>query len=331
MPTATAARPPRPFGSVLTAMVTPFTAAGGLDTDAAATLAERLVDEGHDGLVVSGTTGESPTTSDEEKDRLLRAVLEAVGGRATVIAGVGTNDTAHSVELARSAEKAGAHGLLVVTPYYSKPPQAALLEHFRTVADATGLGVMLYDIPGRSGVPIDTETLVRVAEHERVLAVKDAKGDLLATSWVLARTELAYYSGEDALNFALLTHGASGIVSVVGHVAGRPYAELVAAVDAGDLLTARTLHTRLLPAVRAIMGRTQGVVAVKAALELTGALERRSVRQPLLEATPEEVEAIAADLVLSGLLPAAGPTTPESSARPTTTTVAATEAAGGTT
>jgi 4-hydroxy-tetrahydrodipicolinate synthase len=321
MSTATAAQPPRPFGTVLSAMVTPFTATGSLDLDAAAALAVHLVETGHDGLVVSGTTGESPTTSDDEKDRLLRAVLDAVGDRAQVIAGVGTNDTAHTLDLARSAEKAGAHGLLLVTPYYNKPPQSALAQHFTTVADATALPVMLYDIPGRSGVAIDTETLVRVSGHERIVAVKDAKGDSWATSWVLARTDLAYYSGDDAVNLPLLAQGASGIVSVVSHVAGREYARMIAAVDAGDLVTARTLHSRLLPAVRGIMTRTQGAVAVKAALELTGVLTGRAVRQPLLPATPEEVDAIAADLALAGL-------TPENSERSTPTTAAA-QAAGG--
>ena len=322
MSTATAAAPHRPFGTVLSAMVTPFTATGALDLDAAAALAVHLVEHGHDGLVVSGTTGESPTTSDDEKDRLLRAVLDAVGDRACVVAGVGTNDTAHTVELARSAEKAGAHGLLVVTPYYNKPPQAALAQHFTTVADASGLPVMLYDIPGRSGVPIDTETLVAVAAHERIVAVKDAKGDSMATSWVLARTDLAYYSGDDAVNLPLLAQGACGIVSVVSHVAGREYAAMIAALDAGDLVTARTIHTELLPAVRGIMTRTQGAVAVKAALELTGVLTGRAVRQPLLAATPEEVDAIAADLSLAGL------DTPENSARPNPTAAAA-QAAGG--
>ncbi|WP_432513559.1 4-hydroxy-tetrahydrodipicolinate synthase [Kineococcus sp. SYSU DK001] len=304
MPTATAAAPPRPFGTVLSAVVTPFGADGSLDLASASALAEHLVATGHDGLVVSGTTGESPTTSDEEKDALLRAVLEAVGDRATVVAGVGTNDTRHTVELARAAEKAGAHGLLVVTPYYNKPPQAAVLAHFTTVADATGLPVMLYDIPGRSGVPIETETLVRAGEHDRIVAVKDAKGDLHASAQVLARTDLAYYSGEDALNLPLLSLGGSGIVSVVSHVAGREYARLIAAVDAGDLRTARAVHAQLLPAVRGIMGRTQGAVAVKAALELTGVLPTRTVRQPLLPATPEEVAAIGADLALAGLVPA---------------------------
>ncbi|WP_380169877.1 4-hydroxy-tetrahydrodipicolinate synthase [Kineococcus sp. DHX-1] len=301
MPTATAAQPPRPFGTVLSAMVTPFRPDGSLDLAAAASLAEHLVATGHDGLVVSGTTGESPTTTDEEKDALLRAVLDAVGDRATVVAGVGTNDTRHTVELARAAEKAGAHGLLVVTPYYNKPPQTAVLAHFETVADATGLPVMLYDIPARAGVPIETETLVRAAEHDRIVAVKDAKSDLYGTAQVLARTDLAYYSGEDALNLPLLTLGGSGIVSVVSHVAGREYAAMVAAVDAGDLVAARTLASRLLPAVRGVMTRTQGAVAVKAALELTGVLPGRTVRQPLLPATTAEVEAIRADLALAGL------------------------------
>src|SRR5207342_274150 len=172
----------RPFGAVLTAMVTPFDRDGGLDLDAAQRLAGHLVDAGNDGLVISGTTGESPTTTDEEKDALLRAVLEAVVGRARVVAGVGSNDTQHTLELTRAAEKAGTHGVLVVTPYYNKPPQSGLLAHFTAVADATGLPVILYDIPGRTGVPIATETLVQLAEHDRIVAVKDAKGDLGASS-----------------------------------------------------------------------------------------------------------------------------------------------------
>ena len=197
-----------PFGRVLTAMVTPFTADGGLDLDSAQALASHLVDQGCDGLVISGTTGESPTTTDEEKDSLLRAVIEAVGDRATVVAGVGTYDTAHTVEGAKHAEKAGAAGLLVVTPYYSKPPQAGLVKHFTAVADATGLPAMLYDIPGRTGTPIRTETIIRLAEHPQIVAVKDAKGDLFATTEVLAATDLAYYSGDDALNLPLLALGA---------------------------------------------------------------------------------------------------------------------------
>src|SRR5919112_4063837 len=293
-----------PFGRVLTAMATPFTAEGALDVSRAAELAVRLVDEGNDGLVVSGTTGESPTTSDVEKDTLLRAVIDAVGDRAHALAGVGTYDTAHTVESARAAQKAGAAGLLVVTPYYNRPPQSGLLAHFTAVADATELPVMLYDIPGRSGIPIATETLVRLAEHDRVVAVKDAKGDFFATSWVMARTDLAGYSGDDALNLGWLAHGAVGVVSVVGHVAGTRYAAMVRAVDDGDLPTAQRIHRELLPAVRGIMTVTQGAIMVKAALHLQGVLSSPAVRLPLVPATPEQVDALRRDLAESALLEA---------------------------
>ncbi len=291
-----------PFGRVLTAMVTPFHDDGGLDLEGAARLAENLVTEGCDGLVVSGTTGESPTTSDAEKEQLLRAVLDAVGDRATVVAGVGTYDTHHTVELAQHAEKAGAHGLLVVTPFYSKPPQEGLRRHFTAVADATALPVMLYDIPGRSGVAITTETLVQLADHERIVAVKDAKGDLFASSEVMTRTELAYYSGDDALNLAHLTQGAVGVVSVVAHVAASRYAAMVEAVDAGDLPEAVGIHRELIPAVRAIMTRTQGAIMAKAAAQLAGVLTARTMRSPLVEATEEQVAELRADLVAAGLL-----------------------------
>jgi 4-hydroxy-tetrahydrodipicolinate synthase len=291
------------FGRLLTAMVTPMTADGAIDEEAVAALATHLVDRGNDGLVISGTTGESPTTTDEEKERLVRIVVDAVGDRAKVVAGAGTNDTAHTVELARQAEKAGAHGLLVVTPYYNKPPQAGLLAHFRQVADATGLPVMLYDIPSRSGVPITTETLQRAAEHERVIAVKDAKGDLYETSRVLATTDLAIYSGEDALTLPLLALGGIGAVSVVAHVCAREYAAMLRAVDAGDLAEARRLNAAVLPAVRGIMTRTQGAIMAKAALELLGVIGSRTTRPPLCDATAEEIELLRADLAEAGLLP----------------------------
>ncbi len=295
---------PAPFGRVLTAMVTPFGDDGRLDLDAAAKLAVHLVDRGNDGLVVSGTTGESPTTSDDEKVALLQAVVEAVGDRARVLAGVGTNDTAHSVECARAAAAAGAHGLLVVSPYYSKPPQQGLLAHFTTVADATELPVMVYDIPGRTGVAIEPDTLVRAAEHDRVVAVKDAKGDLFAGAWVMARSDLAYYSGDDALNLAWLAHGASGLVSVVAHVAGRQYRAMVEAVLEGDLTTAQRLYRELLPAVRGIMTRTQGAISIKAALQLQGVLASRSVRLPLVPADADLVASLEVDLSESALLEA---------------------------
>ncbi|HEX3901049.1 MAG TPA: 4-hydroxy-tetrahydrodipicolinate synthase [Mycobacteriales bacterium] len=290
-----------PFGTLLTAMVTPFTADGALDLDAAARLATNLVDAGNDGLVISGTTGESPTTSDEEQDRLLRAVVEAVGDRAHIVAGVGTNDTAHTVELARHAEKAGAAAVLVVTPYYSKPPQAGLLAHFTTVADATELPSMLYDIPGRSGVPIATETILRLAEHPRVVAVKDAKGDLPASTEVIAKTDLAYYSGDDVLNLPLLAVGAVGMVSVASHVCSPQLVALVAAVGRGDLSEARRLNAEVWPAILGIMTRTQGAIMAKAALELLGVLANRTTRQPLIDATPEQVELLRSDLRAAGL------------------------------
>jgi 4-hydroxy-tetrahydrodipicolinate synthase len=292
-------RPPSPFGTLLTAMVTPFTADGALDLDGAATLATHLVDQGNDGLVVNGTTGESPTTTDDEKERLVRAVVEAVGTRARIVAGVGTNDTAHTVEAARQAEKAGAHGLLVVTPYYSRPPQAGLQVHFETVADATGLPTMLYDIPGRTGTPIETDTLKRLAEHDRIVAVKDAKDDLGAASEVLSSTGLAYYCGTDMLNLPLLSVGASGFVSVVSHLFARELKQLADAFFAGDNDTALRIHRSLIPAYTGFF-RTQGVITVKAALRLRG-LPAGPTRPPLADATDEEIATLRHDLEAAGV------------------------------
>jgi 4-hydroxy-tetrahydrodipicolinate synthase len=294
--------PARPFGRVLTAMVTPFTEDGSVDLAGAQELAAHLVDRGHhDGLVVNGTTGESPTVSDAEQTTLLEAVLDAVGDRAVVVAGAGTNDTAHSIDKARAAERLGAHGLLVVTPYYNRPTQRGLLAHFGAVADATDLPVMLYDIPPRSQVPIAVDTLVRLAEHPRIVAVKDAKGNLNDVSWTLARTDLAYYSGDDVLNLALLAVGAVGVVSVVGHVVGPQLAELVAAVEAGDLVRARAVNDALLPVYAGIMGGGQGAMMVKAALHLLG-LPAGPTRPPLVDATAEEVAQLRRDLATGGLL-----------------------------
>jgi len=287
--------PARPFGRVLTAMVTPLAEDGSIDLAGAQELAAHLVDrQSHDGLVVFGTTGESPTISDGEQHAVLEAVLDAVGDRATVIAGVGTNDTAHSIERAQSVARLGVHGLLVVTPYYNRPPQAGLLRHFTAVADSTDLPVMLYDIPPRSVVPIEVETLVRAAEHPNIVAVKDAKGDLGAVMWTLARTDLAYYSGEDMLNLPLLAAGAVGVVSVVGHLVGTRLAELIAAVEAGDLATARAVNQALLPVYTGVF-RTQGTIMIKAALRELG-LPAGPVRPPLVDATPEELEQLRMDL-----------------------------------
>ena len=295
------APPAPPFGRVLTAMVTPFTASGELDLDGAQRLAQHLVDAGNDGLVVSGTTGESPTTSDAEKADLLRAVVEAVGDRAHVLAGVGTNDTRHTVESAQVAEKTGASGLLVVTPYYNKPPQEGLLAHFRAAADATALPVMLYDIPGRTGTAIAHDTLLRLAEHPRIVANKDAKGDVFAAQRVLAASDLAYYSGDDALNLPLLAVGAAGLVSVTGHLVAGRHRDLVAAYLAGDVVRAREINEATLPVTVGVMTRTQGAIMVKAALGMLG-LPAGPVRPPLVDATPEQVDVLRADLTAGGVL-----------------------------
>jgi 4-hydroxy-tetrahydrodipicolinate synthase len=289
-----------PFGRLLTAMVTPFTPAGELDVEGAQRLAVHLVDDQrNDGLVISGTTGESPTTSDEEKDRLLRAVIEAVGDRATIVAGAGTNDTAHTVHLAQAAEKAGADGLLLVAPYYNKPPQAGLLAHFRAAADATGLPAMLYDIPGRTGVAIATDTLVALAEHPRIVAVKDAKGDLEASAWVMARSPLAYYSGDDKVTLPLLSIGAVGVVGVPTHLVGSRTKDMIEAYAAGDPARALALHRALLPAFTGFF-RTQGVILTKAALALAG-LPGGPVRPPLVDATEEQIATLKADLTEAGV------------------------------
>jgi 4-hydroxy-tetrahydrodipicolinate synthase len=281
-------------------MVTPFTASGELDLDTAGKLAYQLVERGCDGVVVNGTTGESPTTTDQEKADLVRVVVQAVGDRAAVVAGAGTYDTAHSVELARAAAQAGAHGLLVVTPYYSRPPQVGLLAHFTAVADATDLPVILYDIPARSVVPIARETLYRLAEHPRIVAVKDAKGDLGAGAESIANTGLAYYCGDDALNLPWLSIGAVGFVSVIGNVVPDRLRTMITAFDAGDVSTAREAHVSTLSLIRTFC-MVGGVTFGKAALRLTG-LDVGEPRLPQVAAEPDHVAAIASALAEAGVL-----------------------------
>ena len=297
------------LGTVLTAMVTPFGADGSLDLAAAAGLATRLIDSGCDGLVVSGTTGESPTTTDEEKVALLRTVLDAVGDRARVIAGAGTYDTAHSVALSRACEAAGAHGLLLVTPYYSRPPQAGLLAHFTAVADAVSIPVLLYDIPSRSVVPIEFDTIRALAAHPNIVGVKDAKGDLAGGADIIASTGLAYYSGDDALNLPWLAMGATGYISVISHLAAGQLRELMSAFQSGDIATARKISVSLTP-LYAAMKRLGGVTLVKAGLRLQG-IDVGEPRLPQLPATPEQVQALAADMraasVLNSMSPAGRP------------------------
>ena len=286
---------PAPFGNMLTAMITPFTAQGEQDIDGAQTLASYLVDQlGHDGLVVNGTTGESATKTDAEDKDLVRAVVEAVGDRARVVAGVGTNDTAHSIESAKSAAQMGAHGLMAVAPYYNRPPQSGLIAHFHAIADATDLPLLTYDIPKRTGVAIETETLVRIAEHPRIVANKDAKGDLDATQWAMARTDIGWYCGDDILNLPMLVLGASGMISVVGHVVGDRLKAMASALWSGDVTAAREINAALLP-VYTGMFRTQGVILTKAALRLQG-LPAGPVRLPLVDATPEQEAQLRIDL-----------------------------------
>ncbi|MBF6128591.1 4-hydroxy-tetrahydrodipicolinate synthase [Nocardia brasiliensis] len=287
-------------GTVGVAMVTPFSADGKLDVDAGVALASHLIDRGVDLLAISGTTGESPTTTESEKADLLRAVVDAVGTRATVIAGAGTYDTAHSIELARNAQRAGAHGLLVVTPYYSRPSQEGLLAHFTAVADATDLPVTLYDIPPRSVVPIATDTLRRLAEHPRIVAVKDAKGDINAGADLIANTGLAFYSGDDTLNLPWLSVGATGFISVIGHLVPERLRELLTAYTAGDVVRARDINASLVP-LNAAMFRLGGVAMSKAGLHLLG-IEVGEPRLPQLMPSPEQLEVLAADLRTAGVL-----------------------------
>jgi 4-hydroxy-tetrahydrodipicolinate synthase len=289
-----------PFGEMITAMVTPMAPDGTVDYDGAARLADYLVtDMRNDGLVINGTTGEAPTTTDAEQEQLLRVVLAAVGTRAKVVAGVGTNDTAHTIERARSAERVGVHGLLVVTPYYNKPPQAALEAHFTSVADSTGLPVLIYDIPGRTGAAVATETLIRLSAHPRIIGVKDAKDAPGATSHVLAQTDFVYYCGSDMLNLPWLSLGAVGFISVVGHVVGDRLHEMIDAFGAGDVARARAIHYELIPVYDG-MFRNQGAVMTKAALDLLGQ-PGGAVRGPLLAATEAERRQLAVDLTAGGV------------------------------
>lgn len=281
-------------------MATPFNPDGAVDTATAVRLAVRLVDAGCDGLVLSGTTGESPTTTDAEKIALLRAVLEAVGDRARIIAGAGTYDTAHSVNLAKACAAEGAHGLLVVTPYYSRPPQSGLVAHFSAVADATDLPVVLYDIPPRSVVPIEWDTLRALARHPNIVAVKDAKGDLHGAAQIMAETGLAYYSGDDALNLPWLAVGAVGFISVWGHLAAGQLRDMLTAFNSGDLATARKIAVALGP-LNAAQNRLGGVTLAKAGLHLQG-FDAGDPRLPQMPATAEQLDQLATDMRAAAVL-----------------------------
>ncbi|WP_024288771.1 4-hydroxy-tetrahydrodipicolinate synthase [Cellulomonas sp. KRMCY2] len=299
MPLTTSARP---FGSLLTAMVTPMAADGSVDVAAAARLATHLVDHGHDGIVLNGTTGEAPTTHAPEKSDVIRAVVEAVGDRAVVLAGAGSNDTLHAVRMAEQAAEAGAQGLLVVSPYYSRPSQEGIYQHTVAVADATELPVMLYDVPGRTVVRYSLDTLERLAGHQRIVAVKDATGDAQGALRAIERTGLAYYAGDDGQLLPFLSVGAVGLVSMAGHLVGNQLAAVIRAFDAGDTAGARATFLSVLPVIDLICGSGNGALRSKLTLALLGLIPGATMRLPHAAADDREVAEVRAALVAVGLL-----------------------------
>jgi 4-hydroxy-tetrahydrodipicolinate synthase len=278
-------------------MITPFTAGGGrVDFDAAGEVAVQLVSAGNNGLVVSGTAGEASALTDDEKEQLVRVVRDAVGEQVKVVAGTGSNDTARSIQAARRAERAGADGQLVIAPYYNRPSQEGLLQHFTDVAAATELPVMLYDNPARTGLAIATDTLRRLAGNPAIVALKDAKADHAATTMVMSDTDIAVYSGDDGLALPWLAAGAAGLVSVSANVAPGAYRQLVDATLEGDLPRARQLHFLLAPLVRSIMNHVPPAVAAKHLMHRLGRLGCPSARGPLVEPTQKEFSEISVEL-----------------------------------
>ena len=291
---------PAPFGRMLTAMVTPFKKDGAIDWDGVEKIADHLVQHGHDGIVVNGTTGEAPTTKSSEKEEIIKVVKRVVGPNVKVLSGAGDNETDYSINQAKRTEAAGADGLLVVTPYYNKPPQAGIEAHFKAVANATGLPMMMYDIPGRTGVEIEPDTIVRLFEHPQIVALKDAKGNVASTSWVIKRCGIPVYSGDDILNLPLLSVGAVGFVSVCGHTVGSELKEMLNAWFEGNAPRALEIHQQLLP-VFAGTFRTQGAILTKAALTLMG-LPGGHTRLPLVDATDAQIAQLRDDLRAGGVL-----------------------------
>lgn len=294
--------PTRPFGSVGVAMVTPFTPEGEIDVEAAQRLAVTLVEDGADMILLAGTTGEAPTTHLPEKQTLLREVRDALAGRAMLMAGAGSNDTAHAVRIGEGAQEHGADGIMIVSPYYNRPSQEGLRAHVRAVTDATDLPVMLYDIPGRTGIAFSDATLDILAQHPRILGVKDATGDVETGVERMHRTGLEYYSGDDGLNFAWMTGGASGFISVVAHVASAQYRCMIELLDSDQVWEARELSYSLRPLVHAIMGGGQGAVMAKYALWLQGVIDSPAVRLPMVGISDDEVSALRRALCTAGLL-----------------------------
>jgi 4-hydroxy-tetrahydrodipicolinate synthase len=288
-----------PFGRLITAMITPFAKDGSIDWDGVATLANHLADHGHDAIAVNGTTGEAPTTKSSEKLEIIKVVKSTVGSRVKVLSGAGDNETSYTVEQAKRSADAGADGLLIVTPYYNKPPQAGIEAHFKAVASATDLPIMMYDIPGRTGVEIESDTIVRLFELPNIVALKDAKGNLAATSDVIARCGIPVYSGDDILNLPFLSIGAVGFVSVCGHTVGSELKEMLSAWFAGDTARALEIHQKLIPVFKGTF-KTQGAILTKAAMNLMG-LPGGTTRLPLVDATPAQIATLREDLIAGGV------------------------------
>ena len=292
-------RTPAPFGRLITAMITPFAKDGSIDWDGVATLATHLADHGHDAIAVNGTTGEAPTTKSSEKLEIIKVVKSTVGSRVKVLSGAGDNETSYTVEQAKRSADAGADGLLIVTPYYNKPPQAGIEAHFKAVASATDLPIMMYDIPGRTGVEIESDTIVRLFELPNIVALKDAKGNLAATSDVIARCGIPVYSGDDILNLPFLSIGAVGFVSVCGHTVGSELKAMLDAWFAGDTARALEIHQKLIPVFKGTF-KTQGAILTKAAMNLMG-LPGGTTRLPLVDATPAQIATLREDLIAGGV------------------------------
>ena len=288
-----------PFGRLITAMITPFAKDGSIDWDGVATLANHLADHGHDAIAVNGTTGEAPTTKSSEKLEIIKVVKSTVGSRVKVLSGAGDNETSYTVEQAKRSAEAGADGLLIVTPYYNKPPQAGIEAHFKAVAGATDLPIMMYDIPGRTGVEIESDTIVRLFELPNIVALKDAKGNLAATSDVIARCGIPVYSGDDILNLPFLSIGAVGFVSVCGHTVGNELKAMLDAWFAGDIARALEIHQKLIPVFKGTF-KTQGAILTKAAMTLMG-LPGGTTRLPLVDATPAQIATLREDLIAGGV------------------------------
>jgi len=292
-------RTPAPFGRLITAMITPFAKDGSIDWDGVATLATHLADHGHDAIAVNGTTGEAPTTKSSEKLEIIKVVKSTVGSRVKVLSGAGDNETSYTVEQAKRSAEAGADGLLIVAPYYNKPPQAGIEAHFKAVASATDLPIMMYDIPGRTGVEIESDTIVRLFDLPNIVALKDAKGNLAATSDVIARCGIPVYSGDDILNLQFLSIGAVGFVSVCGHSVGNELKAMLDAWFAGDTARALEIHQKLIPVFKGTF-KTQGAILTKAAMNLMG-LPGGTTRLPLVDATPAQIATLREDLIAGGV------------------------------